>query len=221
MQQLKAALAAIAFISSALLTGGGTLAARLGLDTAKVEQITGLKGAYNENEKVFKVSAPRKDVEVAVDGWKMPPFMGLAPWAAFTPHRSGAMVMGDMVLFQDEVNPAMSAALDSGLEVTALHNHFFFDQPKVYFMHIGGQGSVDKLATGVRAVFDKVKEIRAKDSQPSTGFRGEAIPEKSAISAQPLEGILGAKGQGTTACSRSSLAEPRRCTAPPSARRWG
>ena len=57
------------------------------------------------------------------------------------------MVMGDMVLFEDEVNPAMSVALDKGLEVTALHNHFFFDEPKVYFMHIGGEGPVDKLAT--------------------------------------------------------------------------
>src|SRR5204863_232621 len=82
-------------------------------------------------------------------------------WAAFTPHHSGAMVMGDMVLFQDEVNPVMSAALDSGLEVTALHNHFFFDEPKVYFMHIGGAGPVDKLAAGVRAIFDRMREIRA------------------------------------------------------------
>src|SRR6266576_111099 len=91
------------------------------LDTGKIEQITGMKGAYNGKENVFKVSAPRTDVQVAVDGWKMPPFMGLSPWAAFTPHHaSGAMVMGDIVLFQDEVNPVMSAALDSGLTVTAL-----------------------------------------------------------------------------------------------------
>jgi hypothetical protein len=134
-------------------------------------------------------------VQVSVDGWKMAPFMGLGPWAAFTPHHAGAMVMGDMVLFQDEVNPAMSAALDSGLEVTAVHNHFFFDEPKVYFMHIGGEGPAEKLAAGVRAVFDKVKEIRSRDPVPSTAFAGERIPEKSAISPEPLERILGAKGQ--------------------------
>lgn len=165
------------------------------LDTAKIEQITGMKGTYNQKENAFKVTMPRNDVQVSVDGWKMPPFMGLGPWAAFTPHHSGAMVMGDMVLFQDEVNPAMSAALDSGLEVTALHNHFFFDEPKVYFMHIGGQGSVEQLATGVRAIFDKVKEIRASNSQPATGFVGARLPEKSSISAEPLERILGTKGQ--------------------------
>jgi hypothetical protein len=80
-----------------------------------------------------------------VGGWKMPPFMGLTSWAAFTPGKGAeAMVMGDIVLFQDEVNPVMSVALDSGLEVTALHNHFFFDDPKVYFMHIGGEGFLEK-----------------------------------------------------------------------------
>src|SRR6059036_3373722 len=75
--------------------------------------------------------------------------------------KAGAMVMGDTVLFEDEVNPAMSAALDNGLSVTALHNHFFFDQPKVYFMHIAGEGSTDDLARAIRKVYDKIKEIRA------------------------------------------------------------
>jgi hypothetical protein len=65
----------------------------------------------------------------------MAPFMGFTAWAAFIPDmKGGAMVMGDIVLFEDEVNPVMSTALDNGLEVTALHNHFFFDKPKVYFM---------------------------------------------------------------------------------------
>jgi len=178
------------------------------LDTAKIEQITGLKGSYNEKENVFKVSMPRADVQVSVDGWRMPPFMGLGPWAAFTPHHSGAMVMGDMVLFQDEVNPAMSAALDSGLAVTALHNHFFFDEPKVYFMHIEGEGAVDKLATGVRAIFDKMKEIRAKNSQPASAFPGAPIPEKSSISAEPLQAILGAKGQSNNGMLKLVLGRP-------------
>ena len=177
------------------LVAATAVAAGAKLDTAKIEQITGMRGTYNEKENVFKVSMPRADVQVVVDGWKMPPFMGLGPWAAFTPHHSGVMVMGDMVLFQDEVNPAMSAALDAGLSVTALHNHFFFDEPKVYFMHIGGDGPVDKLAAGVRAVFDKVKEIRAQNPQPAAMFAGERIPEKSSISAEPLQTILGAKGQ--------------------------
>src|SRR5262245_54764054 len=95
------------------------------LDTGKIEQIIGAKGALNSKEGVFKVTRARDDVKVSVEGWNMPPFMGLGSWAAFTKQAANdAMVMGDTVLFQDEVNPAMSAALDNGLSVTALHNHF-------------------------------------------------------------------------------------------------
>jgi len=119
------------------------------LDTATIEAITGLKGVSNQAEGTFKVSKPRDDVSVTVERNRMAPFMGLTPWAAFMPSgKDGAMVMGDIVLFEDEVNPVMSAALNAGLQVTALHNHIFFDKPKVYFMHIGGEGSVPKLAQG-------------------------------------------------------------------------
>ena len=168
------------------------------LDGAQIEKITGLKGSYNGKENVFKVSSPRSDVKVRVDGSAMPPFMGLTSWAAFTPTRAGrTMVMGDIVLMQDEVNPAMSAALESGLEVTALHNHFFYDEPKVYFMHIGGEGEPARLAAGVKAIFDKVHEIRAREPRPAAASGGKPLPEESTISADALEGILGVKGQAS------------------------
>lgn len=191
------------------------------LDTGKIEQITGMKGTYNEKENVFKVSMPRTDVQVSVDGWKMPPFMGLGPWAAFTPHHSGAMVMGDMVLFQDEVNPVMSIALDSGLAVTALHNHFFFDEPKVFFMHIGGNGPVEKLATGVRAIFDKVKEIRSANPQPATMFSGTRIPEQSSITVKPLEDALGVKGQSNNGMFKVVIGRPAKMHGTPIAAEMG
>jgi hypothetical protein len=124
---------------SLAMTASGSAA----LDTAKIDEITGLKGKLNEKEGVYKVTFPRSNVKVVVDGWTMPPFMGLGTWAAFKGTNDQAMVMGDTVLFEDEVNPVMSVALDKGLSVTALKNHFFFDQPKVYFMDIAGEGSVD------------------------------------------------------------------------------
>src|SRR6478672_7298070 len=128
-------------ILAALLAAAPAAAETTKLDTAKIEQMSGLKGTFVAEENVFKIGKPRPDVKIAVDGWTMPPFMGLGSWAAFTPGHDGqVMMMGDTVLFEDEVNPVMSAALDAGLEVTALHNHFFFDRPKVYFMHIGGTG---------------------------------------------------------------------------------
>src|SRR5204863_5451449 len=120
------------------------------LNTARIDELTGLKGKLNEKEGVYKVTWPRSDVKVSVDGWTIPPFMGLGTWAAFTETKNGAMVMGDTVLFEDEANPVMSVAVDNGLSVTALHNHFFFDRPKVYFMHIEGEGTVEQLAGAVR-----------------------------------------------------------------------
>ena len=165
------------------------------LDTNRIEQITGLKGAWNATEGVFKVTSPRHDVAVKADEWKMPPFMGLTSWAAFLAgKKADAMVMGDLVLFEDEVNPVMSAVLDHGLEVTALHNHFFHAEPQVYFMHIGGEGLVEQLADGVKSALAKMKEIRAANPQPVKSFGG-GIPEKSAISTAPLAEAFSAKPQ--------------------------
>src|SRR5260370_28764232 len=166
------------------------------LGTAKIEEITGLKGALNKEEGVFKVSAPRTDVKIAVHGWEMPHFMGLTSWAAFKPGmKQEAMVMGDLVLMQDEVNPVMSAALENGLQVTALHNHFFFDEPKVYFTHIGGEADTATLAKGVRAALDTVKKIRAADSQPAQSFTSSSLPAKSSITPEAIQTILGTKGE--------------------------
>ena len=164
------------------------------LDTAAIEQATGLKGQVIAEENVFKVTKPRNDVKIEVDRWTMPPFMGLGSWAAFTPAHGSVMMMADTVVFEDEVNAAMSAAFAAGLEVTALHNHFFFDEPKVYFMHIGGIGNARALVAGVRKVYDKIAEIRAANPTPTKAFPG-AIASPSSITAAPLEAVLGIKGQ--------------------------
>src|SRR4051794_12977275 len=106
-------------------------AAPSALDTAKIEQLTGQKGQMNDAEGVFKVSMPRADLAVTAAGVKLTPAMGLTCWAAFKRMGDHAMVMGDQVLLEDQVNPVMSVALDNGLEVTALHNHFAWDSPRV------------------------------------------------------------------------------------------
>src|SRR5437763_6972593 len=163
----------------------GTLAADL--DSARIDELTGLKGKFNDKEGVYKVTFPRNDVKVVVDAWMMPPFMGLGTWSAFTKGaHTEAMVMGDTVLFEDEVNAAMTAALDNGLKVTALHNHFFFDQPKVFFMHIEGEGAVDKLAGAVKKVYDTTKAIRGPNAKPAESFPevGQpSLPDKHSINA--------------------------------------
>ncbi len=152
------------------------------LDTAKIDEITGLKGKLNEKEGVYKVTYSRSDVKVAVDGWTMPPFMGLGTWAAFTQgSHTEAMVMGDTVLFEDEANPAMSVALENGLSVTALHNHFLFDHPKVSFTHIEGEGSVDQLADAVRKIYDTTKAIRGPNAKPGDSFAVAGEPPRVCV----------------------------------------
>jgi hypothetical protein len=167
------------------------------LDDKAVAAATGADKAESADG-VVKVSFPRTDVPVTVDAWKMPPFMGLTSWAGFSPAREGvaeAMVMGDLVLFEDEVNAVMSVLLDNGVQVTALHNHFFFDAPHVYFMHIGGEGSVATLGKGVKLAMEKVTEIRKKAPKPSGAFAAPALPAKSAIDAAKLDAAFGVKGQ--------------------------
>lgn len=180
-----------------LLTLFGATAQAEKLDTARIEQLTGLKGTLNEAEGVFKISSPRNDVKVLVDQWPMPPFMGLTSWAAFAEgkKKDEVMIMGDLVLFQDEVNPVMSAALENGLSVTALHNHFFFDEPKVYFMHIGGEGTVEKLAGGVKAALARQKAVRVAQPQPTRVFGTAFAPLTNSIEGDRLAAILGTKGQ--------------------------
>jgi hypothetical protein len=165
------------------------------IDPARIASLTG--GKPESTETTVKVSFPRDDLPVDVDGWKkMPPFMGLTSWAAFTPGgKPGveAMVMGDLVLLEDEVNPVMSAALNGGLEVTALHNHFFFEKPRVLFMHIGGEGSVEQLAKGVKAALDAERAVRKKTPQPAAAF-GPPPPQQSKIDGAKLDDAFGIKG---------------------------
>jgi hypothetical protein len=178
------------------------------LDTARIEQASGMKGTYNSAENVYKITKPRANM-AAVDGWKIPPFLGTSSYAAFTPTGSGqVMVMGDNVLFEDEVGPTMSAALENGLEVTALHNHFFFDQPKIYFMHIGGMGDAANLASAVKKVLDTPDRIRSRQAAPATKYASKPVPVESHITGAPLEGIFGKKGETNNGMFKVSFGRP-------------
>src|SRR5437588_2295726 len=158
-----------------------------GVDSARIEQITGLKGQWTEKEGVFKVQVPRSDLAVTAAGAKLTPPLGLTAWAAFTKAGTHTVVMGDMVLTEDQVNPAMDAALQNGLEVTALHNHFFWETPRVMFMHIGGMGDEAKLAAGVGKVFETLKQ---KFEVPSA----DIDPANSSLDPKKIDSVLGRSG---------------------------
>src|ERR1051326_1962849 len=122
--------------------------------------ILGKKGDYKDN--VFKVNLPRSDLKITVAGMAMPTAFGFGGWLAMTKGDGGKdVMMGDLVLLEDEVNPVMSAFLDNGLEVTALHNHFFFDAPRVFFMHVMGDGSAAELARKAKPGVDLIGHVSA------------------------------------------------------------
>lgn len=171
------------------------------LDTVKIERLTGIKGKLDPAENVFKVTVPRADLKVTVAGVKMIPPMGLASWAAFAPSGAATQVVGDMVLLEDQVSPAMDAALEGGLEVTALHNHFLWDTPRVMYMHIAGQGDEEKLAAAVGRLFAKIAEtaggrgqtprvaIDSKKSTLGTALRNAGADDVSDAQSAGTDGV--------------------------------
>jgi hypothetical protein len=181
----------ISLVVAMLSLGVVAQCAESAMDTAVIERLTGAKGVLDDKEGVFKVSAPRKDLSVTVAGVKMTPPMGLASWAAFKRDGKDDMVMGDMVMTENQVSPVMSAALDNGLEVTALHNHFIWDSPRIMFMHIGGMGREQESATAVGHVFTKIKETSGKPDRSDA----QIDPAHSSLDPAKLDSALGLKGQ--------------------------
>lgn len=163
---------------------------------AALEPLIGMKGSYVAAESVYKFTKPRTDIPVRVDRWTLPPFMGLTTWAAFAPGgRAEVMLAGDIVVFQDEVDPVMDALMEGGVAVTALHDHFFFDDPKVYFMHIGGEGTIETLAPAVRSALGKIDDLRRRHPIPESTFNQAPLESPSSIAAEPIRTNLGYEGQ--------------------------
>lgn len=171
-------------------------AASSNLDVAAIERAADVKATI-EDDGVVRIGWTRDKTPVKVDGMQFPPAAGLGSWAAFKSLPNGdAVVMGDTVVFEDEITPAMDAAFDHGLKVTALHKHFTTDRPPVYFMHIGGQAdSAEKLAKGVRAMWDAIKQMRAEHPTPGARFPGKPVSPEGELDKAELQQILGVEAQ--------------------------
>ena len=183
--------AAIRVAAVLVLSSCATASAAPALDVDAIARAAGVTATATP-EGVVRVGWSRSDVPVAVDGARLDPAAGLGSWAAFQVAPGGAMMMGDTVLYEDELRPALDAALASGLQVTAIHNHFVFDTPRVLFMHIGGQGDPAALAGSVKRVWDAVRSVRAKSAQPASGFGGEQ-PAPGPLDTAALAAAIGAK----------------------------
>jgi Domain of Unknown Function (DUF1259) len=131
----------------------------------QVLKTLGKQGDYKSN--VLKINIPRNDLKVVVDGVATPTPFGFGGWLAMTKGAHGDVMMGDLVLTQDEVNPVMSALLDHGLEVTAVHNHFFFEEPRIFYMHVMGHGTPAELAKMAKPAVDLIGTVPASHSAAS------------------------------------------------------
>lgn len=171
------------------------------LDIAKIEQALGVKGVTKDGE--YKVTVPQNDLNVVVDGFKIIPPMGLGSWAAFTSAPEGAMVMGDIVVTESDLKPVQQEVIRQGLTVTAIHNHFLRDDPHVMYMHIGGMGSEEKLAQAVKAVLEKVKEVRGMN--PADGSKD---PVEFSLDTARLNNILGSSGEMARGVYKHTIGRP-------------
>src|SRR4051812_32025585 len=161
----------------------------------------GKTGDFKDN--VLKVNIPRNDLSVTVANVKTPTPFGFGGWVALTKGTGMDVMMGDLVLTQDEVNPVMSALLDNGLEVTAVHNHFFWDEPRVFYMHVHGHGAPAELARKVKPALDLIgKGGRGAPPAATPGAPGPT----PAIDTAKMAQIAGHQGETTGAVYKITVA---------------
>jgi hypothetical protein len=161
----------------------------------------GKQGDFKDN--VLKVNIPRSDVKVMVAGVSTPTPFGFGGWIAMTKGDGGQQVlMGDLVLLQDEVNPVMSALLDNGFDVTALHNHFFWDEPRMYYMHVHGRGTATELAQKLKPALALIGKSRSGSAAPAPAA---TPPTQSTLNTAKLVEIVGTPGEQTGAVYKFTL----------------
>ena len=154
--------------------------------------LLGKQGDFKDG--VLKVNIPRSDVAVTVKGVKTPTPFGFGGWVALSKGTSMDVMMGDLVLLQDEVNPVMSALLQNGIDVTALHNHFFWDEPRMFYMHVHAHGAPMDLARKVKPALDLIGKSSPRPAPTATS--GSTAP---ALDAAKLAQIAGHQGEQTGA----------------------
>ena len=182
-----------------LLVGGTAAGQEIPAEYQQALTTLGKQGDFKD--KVLKVNIPRSDVKVTVAGIATPTPFGFGGWVAMTKGDGGhEVLMGDLVLLQDEVNPVMSALLDNGFDVTALHNHFFRDEPRMFYMHVHGHGTAAELATRLKPALALV----GKPSAGSAPTPPPAAPANSLNTARLVE-IVGAQGEQSGAVYKFTL----------------
>jgi hypothetical protein len=169
-------------------------------DLAEVAKILGFSGQTDEG--AFVVRFGRSDIKVSIDGEPVPTALGFGGWIAWKDMGKEAMVMGDLVLLEKEVNPVISALQEANIQVTALHNHFFYEQPRIMFMHIGGMGDPVKMAQGIRNALDKT-------ATPHSSSGSSKGPEPALnLDTKKIEQIIGHSGKAAGGSFKITVGRP-------------
>jgi hypothetical protein len=156
------------------------------IDWQKVDDAFGRKAAVSDD--VHRYGFPRTDLAVTLDGVAIKPALALGGWIAFKPAHGGAMVMGDLVLLETEINPVMLKLIEGGLEITAVHNHLLRANPATFYMHVGGHGDPAKMAAAIR---DALGASKTPLGSPAAAG---PVPQIDLDTAQ-LDQLIGVKGQ--------------------------
>lgn len=172
-------------LASAAMVALATIAQAQEINWDKVDAAIGRKATVGGD--VHRYGFPRTDLTVTLDGVTIKPSLALGGWVAFKPAHGGAMVMGDLVLLETEINPVMTALINNGLEITAIHNHVLRATPATFYMHVGGHGDPEKLAT---AIIQALQSSKTPLQPPAAA----AAPPAIDLDTAQLDQIIGAKG---------------------------
>ena len=186
-----------------LLASATASAQEMPADYKAVLSALGKTGDFKDG--VLKVNIPRNDLRVTISQRPAPTPFGFGGWVALTKGEGMDVMMGDLVLTEDEVNPVMSALLRQGLDVTALHNHFFWEQPRIFYMHVHGMGNAADLAKRVKPAIDLIDQAAKKAQGPTSAAPAQAPPT---LDGAALAKIIGTPGEQTGPVYKITIGRP-------------